>query len=316
MPDPISHQSVVPGAWVRQRLDNVVTELFPQYSRTQIQQWIKSGELTVDGQTSKASLRVMGGESINIESEIVVLKDEPEAIGIDIVYEDGDLLVINKPVGLVVHPGAGNRSGTLLNALLHHEPQLAELPRAGIVHRLDKDTSGLMVVARNAASEQRLIQQLSERSVRRIYHAVVYGTIRPAGRVDKPIGRHRNHRTKMAVSSTGKEAITSFTRLTQFTGHALVECSLLTGRTHQIRVHMQHLGCPLIGDATYGGQYRQSAIGGETLNGVLREFPRQALHATELSLIHPGRDIEMSWQQPVPEDMAHLLDALRDATGG
>ncbi len=305
----------VPHEFARERLDHAVSELLPQYSRSQIQVWIRTGELTVDGRQAKPSLLVAGGERILVASMTVELKDEPEPIAIDIVHEDADILILNKEAGLVVHPGAGNRVGTLLNGLLYHCPSLAQLPRAGIVHRLDKNTSGLMVVAKNSSSQNHLTKQLVSRTARRIYQAIVYGVPPAEGKVAEPVGRHRIHRVKMAVVPDGKEAATAFRRLRQLGEHALVECSLQTGRTHQIRVHMQHIGYPLVGDPTYGGHFRQPKSGSEHLLEVMGAFPRQALHAGELSIQHPGSGVSVSWQRQLPDDMQTLLAALEEEYG-
>jgi 23S rRNA pseudouridine1911/1915/1917 synthase len=310
MPVEISHQAKVPDNMARQRLDHVAALLFPQYSRSRLQSWIKSGGLKVNGEALRTGSRLFGGEHIAIEVVATEVTSEPEDIALDIVYEDEALLVVNKPMGLVVHPGAGNLDGTLLNALLFYCPSLDAVPRAGIVHRLDKDTTGLLVVAKTLESQHRLVQQLQDRSVKRIYEAVVYGTFDGPGRVDAPIGRHPSQRTKMTVRKDGKEAMTRFRVLKQFGEHTRLEVSLETGRTHQIRVHMQHIHRSLIGDKTYGGGYKIPRNGHPALLEALQLFPRPALHARELSLQHPLSDEGCHWSVPIPADLEGLLASL------
>jgi len=312
----IQHQDFIPKEMAFDRLDLVVAALFPQYSRSRLQTWIKSGELVVDGRPGKSKDRVSGGELIVIDAIAGTIEDKAENIPLDVVFEDESILVINKMAGVVVHPGAGNYQGTLLNALLHHSLILNEIPRAGIVHRLDKDTTGLMVVAKTLASQTSLVQQLQSRKVKRLYEAVVYGIPNADGIVDAAISRHRVHRTRMAVRVGGKEAITRYRVLRSFIAHSHMEFSLETGRTHQIRVHMQHLGFPLVGDPTYGGHFRTPKIGGEELAICLKEFNRQALHARELSFLHPGSGQQVTFSSPVPGDLKFLLDALDTAGSG
>jgi 23S rRNA pseudouridine1911/1915/1917 synthase len=287
-----------------ERLDKVLSKLVPQYSRSRIQQWIEAGHVTVDGQPGRAKATVLGDEDVIILPQAAA--DEhpfvPEAIPLTIAHDDPAILVIDKPDGLVVHPAAGNWSGTLLNALLHHYPASAGVPRAGIVHRLDKDTTGLMVVAKTLEAQTDLVRQLQARTVKREYLALVWGSPRIAGKVDASIGRHPRDRVKMAVSenATAKPAVTHYERLASgmLDGKpvSLVRCQLETGRTHQIRVHMQSLGFALVGDALYGKQH---------LTAV---FPRQALHAYRLGLIHPATGADMEWEAPLPPDMAALLN--------
>ena len=286
-----------------ERLDKVLSKLVPQFSRSRIQQWIESGHVTVDGAAARGKTTVLGGEAVHIEPQAAPEDHayQPEAIPLSIVHEDAAILILNKPDGLVVHPGAGNWSGTVLNGLLHHLPGIAGVPRAGIVHRLDKDTSGLMVVAKTLEAQTDLVRQLQARTVKREYLALVWGQPRAAGKVDTAIGRHPRERVKMAVSenATAKPAVTHYERLA--TGVlddklvSLVRCQLETGRTHQIRVHMQALGFSLVGDALYGKQH------------LTAYFPRQALHAYRLGLIHPVTGEDMAWQAPLPDDMAALL---------
>ena len=310
MPLNINHQEIVPEDLAFNRLDHVASALFPQYSRSRLQTWIKNGELVVDGQKRKSKDKVTGGELVAIQSSAIETTYEAQAIPLNVVYEDEHLLVVNKPSGLVVHPGAGNFDGTLLNGLLHHAEQLNGIPRAGIVHRLDKDTTGLLVVAKTLTTQHHLVQQLQARSVSRIYDAAVYGSLTRSGKVDQPIGRHSTQRTKMAVRPGGKPAITHYKVVRNFGEHSHIELALETGRTHQIRVHMQSISHPLIGDNTYGGGFKEPAHKDSGLLRVLREFKRPALHARELKLIHPATEQEMHWFAEIPVDMQTLLDDL------
>jgi 23S rRNA pseudouridine1911/1915/1917 synthase len=284
------------------RLDQALVRTFPQYSRNRLQAWLKSGHVLVDGARGGASRQVTGGERIEIAPPATPDATMPRAqrMPLKIVYEDRDLIVIDKPVGLVVHPGAGVPDRTLLNALLAHASELALVPRAGIVHRLDKDTSGRLVVARNVSAQANLAAQLAARSVRRVYLALVHGDPPAQGTIDAPIGRDTRARTRMAVSHRGKEARTRYRVLERFGSAALVECHLETGRTHQIRVHFQHIRHPLVGDPVY----RRGTRPGLALG-------RQALHAAELELIHPRNGKTLSWRAPLPRDMAKLLQELR-----
>lgn len=294
------------------RLDQVAAQLFPDFSRSQLQEWIKSGELQVNQKSAKAKDKLFGGELLTLETELKPKGEwQAEEIDLDIVYEDDHILVINKPAGLVVHPAAGNHQGTLLNALLNHNKNLELLPRAGIVHRLDKDTTGLMVVAKTLAAHNDLIAQLQERSVSREYEAVAIGTMTGGGCVDEPIGRHPKQRTMMAVVRDGKEAITHYRLVERFVGHTHLRLKLETGRTHQIRVHMAHIRHPLVGDHTYAGRFKIPKGSTDELIEVLKSFPRQALHAAQLGLIHPDTAEYMQWQAPLPEDFDLLLQALR-----
>lgn len=286
------------------RLDKALSAHLPQYSRSRLQQWIEEGRVSVDGKTAKVRETVYGDEKIIVLPQLAQSDQPylPEAIELDVVFEDDALIIINKPVGLVVHPGAGNWSGTLLNGLLHRWPQLAGVPRAGIVHRLDKDTSGLMVVAKTLTAQTDLVRQLQQRTVRREYLALVWGQPVSNGKVDAAIGRHPRERVKMAVStsSAARPALTHYQKLA--TGNldarpvALLQCQLETGRTHQIRVHMQSIGFPLVGDGVYGKQH------------LTVVFPRQALHAQRLGLVHPESGEDCGWSVPVPADMAALLE--------
>ncbi len=304
----------IPPELAGRRLDRALVELFPDYSRSRLGQWIREGQVRVDGQPRRApSHRIAGGEMVELEP-----RQEPnrewraQEIPLRILHEDEAILVIDKPAGLVVHPAAGNPDGTLLNALLHHAPELEAVPRAGIVHRLDKQTSGLLVVARTVTSHIRLVEQLQARTVKREYRAVVNGVMIAGGTVDAPIGRHRVDRKRMAVSGQGKPAITHYRVAQRFAAHTLLKVWLESGRTHQIRVHMAHIRHPLVGDPVYGGRLRIPAGCGDRLAGILRGFRRQALHAARLGLTHPASGKQMEWQMPLPEDMARLVEAMRE----
>ena len=295
-----------------QRLDQVASELFSDYSRSRLQAWIKSGELTVNGASGRAKDRLLGTEELALSATLQQeVEDAPEAIDLDVVFEDDQLLVINKPAGLVVHPAAGHASGTLLNGLLHHAPELEHLPRAGIVHRLDRDTTGLMVVARTLEAHNSLVAQLQDKTVYREYDAVVAGVMTGGGTVDQPLGRHPTDRKRQAVVPTGKPAVTHYRLQERFRGHTLIRVQLETGRTHQIRVHMAHIRYPLVGDPLYGGRPRFPKGGSDALREAIQSFPRQALHARRLGLVHPGTDEELLFEAPLPGDMNELLAVLR-----
>ena len=299
---------VVPAECAGLRLDQTLARLLPQHSRSRLQGWLREGRVLIDGLASAdAKRKVWGGEKIQVAvaADPREARDAAEDIALNVIHEDDDLLVVDKPAGLVVHPGSGNWQGTLLNALLHHAPQLTEIPRAGIVHRLDKETSGLLVVAKTLAAQTDLVRQLQAHSVKREYLALVHGQVVGPGIVDAPIGRHPTQRIKMAVvSGNGKEARTHYRVLERFAAATLLECRLETGRTHQIRVHMASIKHPLVGDPVYGKRGGASPL--------LTAFARQALHAWRLSLLHPGSQIEMNWETPMPADFAALLMALRE----
>ncbi|QIR05169.1 23S rRNA pseudouridine(1911/1915/1917) synthase RluD [Salinivibrio costicola] len=297
-----------------QRLDQAIAELFPDYSRSRIKTWIQAGQVCLDGEVmDKPRHKVMGGEAIQIQAEV---EDDnrwiPQDIPLDIVYEDDDLLVINKPAGLVVHPGAGCPDGTILNGLLYLYPEIGDVPRAGIVHRLDKDTTGLMVVAKTIPAQTRLVRALQKRKITREYEAIAIGNMTGGGLVDKPIGRHSTKRTHMAVHELGKPAITHYRVAEHFRGHTRLRLRLETGRTHQIRVHMAYLNHPLVGDPLYGGKAKPPRQADDVLVQALRQFKRQALHAAMLRLDHPVTGEQMEWHAPVPEDMVALTELLRD----
>jgi 23S rRNA pseudouridine1911/1915/1917 synthase len=313
MAETIRLRLTIPASMRGRRLDQALAGLLPDYSRSRLQQWIRAGQVTLDERIPQVRQRVRGGESVSIAAGLEEQTSAgPEAIPLDLVYQDSELLVIDKPAGLVVHPAAGNPAGTLLNALLHFDASLARLPRAGIVHRLDKQTSGLMVVARTLTAHKRLVEALQARRVRREYLSVVQGVLTAGGMVDAPIGRHPVDRKRMAVVPGGKEAITRYRVLERYRGHTLLRVQLETGRTHQIRVHMAHARCPVAGDPVYGGRQRLPRGAGEALQAALQHFSRQALHAARLELAHPASGEALAWQAPLPADMAQLIEVLRE----
>jgi 23S rRNA pseudouridine1911/1915/1917 synthase len=312
MNDSVSRRTMVPAEFEGQRLDKAAAEIWSDYSRSRIQRWIESGELTVDGAVAQPRLKLKGGETISIEAELeAVVEMRPESIPIDIVYEDADLIVIDKPAGLVVHPGAGNPGRTLLNALLNFDPALDRVPRAGLVHRLDKDTSGLLVVARNLTAHQRLVEMLEQRQIKRIYRAVCQTALTGGGLIDAPIDRNPRDRTRMMVREGGRESRTHYRLIERFRVHSQIELELESGRTHQIRVHMAHIRAPLVGDPVYGGRPRLPRRPGEELRRELQQFPRQALHARSLEFLHPGSNETVRFESPLPDDFERLLAALR-----
>jgi len=304
---------IIPERMTGQRLDVALSEMLPDYSRSKITDWIKSGEALINHKTFKPKDKVNGSEMVELTISQKQKNDwVGEDIPLNVVFEDEDIIVLNKAVGIVTHPGAGNWSGTLANALLYYEPKLATLDRAGIVHRLDKNTSGLMVVARNEKSQKYLVEQLQTHSVSREYSAIVYGHMVAGGTIDNPIGRDTKNRVKQAVSSHGKEAITHYRVIDRYQNHTHVKAILETGRTHQIRVHLSHIGHPLIGDIMYGGKVRFPRKADAILKEALVSFKRQALHARKLTLTHPISGELMSWKSPLPEDMLALLNVLND----
>lgn len=309
----ISLDVVVPTDYVGKRLDQVLALLFAGYSRSQLQRWVEAGYVKVNGKVVEAiRLKIKGGEHIQIEApQLEQTEWRAEALALPVIYEDESLIIVNKPAGVVVHPAAGNREGTLVNALLHHYPELAVLPRAGLVHRLDKETTGLLVIARTLTAFQDLVQQLQERKIKRDYFCIVKGEIISGGTVDAPLGRHPRQRTKRAVLASGKSAVTHYRllkRLKHFTG---LHVSLETGRTHQIRVHLMHLGYPIIGDPVYFGRRYIPKGASDELKAVLEKWHRQALHAQHLALMHPVSKEMVEWTAPLPDDLAELWAVLQ-----
>jgi len=305
----------VPLGAAGRRFDQALAEMFPDYSRSRLSGWVKSGAVTLDGVVAPPRQLLRGGELVRLQVELAVeVTSAPEDIALNIVHEDEHLLVLDKPAGLVVHPGAGNPAGTLLNALLHHDPKLAELPRAGIVHRLDKDTSGLMVVAKTLPTYTALVDLLSRHEVERQYEAVVLGTMVAGGTVDEPIGRSMGDRLRQAVrdEEDGKRAVTHYRLRERFRAHSLLQCQLETGRTHQIRVHMAHINHPLLGDPLYGGGLKLPKGASPELIAVMRGFRRQALHAERLAFEHPISGEPLQFQTARPADLENLIAALRD----
>ena len=308
----INLHAIVPAALAGKRLDQALVQLFPDYSRVRLQEWIRQQLILVDGHSRRPRDRLAGGETITLQATLTPQENwQAQAIPLTIIHEDDALLVVNKPVGLVVHPAAGNPDNTLVNALLNHAPALAQLPRAGIVHRLDKDTSGLLVVAKTLSAHTQLIKQLQARTVKREYQAIVTGHLIAGGTVDAPIGRHPLQRQKMAVLDFGKPAVTHYRVVERFAAHTRLKVQLETGRTHQIRVHMAHIRHPLVGDTTYGGRFQLPKHAGDALRQALRTFNHQALHAQRLGLMHPLTHEYQEWQTPLPPDLQQLLEALR-----
>jgi 23S rRNA pseudouridine1911/1915/1917 synthase len=294
------------------RLDVVLAELFPEYSRSRLKIWIEQGQVLINGETAKPKNKVVGDEQLQLVAQAIESESScvAENIPLDIIHQDEDIIVINKRAGLVVHPAAGHYTGTMQNALLYLDESLAAIPRAGIVHRLDKDTTGLMVVARNLSSHKYLVEQIQQHEVVREYQAVVHGVMTGGGMVDQPIGRHPHDRIKMAVRENGREAITHYRLLERFREHSHIRVQLETGRTHQIRVHMSHLRHPIVGDPVYAGRQRIPAGASPELIEYLQGFKRQALHAWKLSFVHPGHGEAVSFEAPMPEDMQRLIALL------
>lgn len=313
----ITLEKMIPDSLTHQRLDVALSQLFPDYSRSQIQHWIRDGYVQINNKViQKQRQTVQTGQHVLIHATITENTEwEAQAIPLDIIYEDATLIVINKPIGLIVHPGAGNPDQTLVNALLHYLPALSTIPRAGIIHRLDKDTSGLLVIAKTLPAHHALIKQMQAREIEREYRTIVHGHIISGGTIDLPMGRHPSHRTKMAVREMGKPAVTHYRVLEHFREHTLLAVKLETGRTHQIRVHFAHYNYPIVGDPTYGkrGQYHYPELS-EAAQTALKQFQHQALHAHKLALIHPETKKRMEWKAPLPDDFEELLMALRDDT--
>ncbi|MGI9250470.1 MAG: 23S rRNA pseudouridine(1911/1915/1917) synthase RluD [Pseudohongiellaceae bacterium] len=312
MNEQIEQQAKVPETLAGKRLDQIAARVFPDFSRARLQIWIKEGKLKVNDHPGKAKDKLAAGDHLHIIASLEAEGDwVAEPLPLNIVYEDADLLVLNKPAGLVVHPASGHPTGTMLNGLLHHHPELKNVPRAGIVHRLDKDTTGLLVVAKTLSSHHALVEQLQQRQVSREYEAIVQGVLTGGGTVDAPIGRHPKNHKKQAVNERGKEAITHYRVITRFRRHTHIGIRLETGRTHQIRVHSAHIKHPITGDPIYAGRRRQPANISSQLATALQKFQRQALHACRLTLTHPGSGKSMTWQAPLPEDFTALLNTLQ-----
>jgi 23S rRNA pseudouridine1911/1915/1917 synthase len=293
------------------RFDQALAILFPEHSRSRLKKWIDKNQVMVNGGFRRPRDRVEIGDVVSIDAEEAIVADwGAEALPLEIVHEDDDILVINKSANWVTHPGAGNWSGTVVNALLHYCPALENIPRAGIVHRLDKDTTGILIVAKTLEAQTQLVQQLQSRSVKRSYEAVVCGMVLSGGTIDAPIGRHPQERTKMAVVESGKTAVTHYRVLKKFMAHTHLKVELETGRTHQIRVHLSHIHYPIVGDKVYGGRLRLPPNSTEALRQMLQTFPRQALHAKALALTHPISGTAVGWEVPIPADMQALLAAL------
>lgn len=314
MSEKIQLDDVIPEELSGMRLDQALAKMFPDFSRGQLTKWIKGGDVSVDDKQLRPRDSVSGGEQVIINTELTT-QDESwtaEPITLDIVYEDDDVIIINKPAGMVVHPGAGNQQGTLVNALLAHAPQLANIPRAGIVHRIDKATTGLLMIAKTLQAHNSLVSQLQARTVVREYQAIAVGVMTAGGTVDEPIGRHHIDRKRMAVSHTGKPAITHYRVEQRFRAHTFIRCKLETGRTHQIRVHMAHIRHPLLGDPVYGGRFKIPKGMSESCREAIQGFRRQALHAGLLGFKHPSTGEDVSWQIDLPEDMQQILEKLSE----
>lgn len=317
MPPDRPRTAIIPPELAGLRVDQALARLFPDHSRTQLKQWLLAGRIRIDAATPAPRRKVAGGEHVELEPLAPPAPAwTPQPLPLAVLYEDEDLLVLDKPAGVVVHPGAGNPDGTLLNALLARDAALAALPRAGIVHRLDKDTSGLMVVARSRRAYTRLTAAIAARQVRRVYQAVVNGVVIAGGTVDAPLGRHPVHRTRMAVTARGRPAVTHYRVRRRFKAHTWLEVTLESGRTHQIRVHLAHLGHPLVGDRTYGGRPRPPAGADARTRTEIAGFPRQALHAGHLAFEHPAGGRPLEFRAPLPADIEVLLAALARAEDG
>ena len=308
-----THEITLPAALAGLRLDQALARSLPAYSRARLKSWIDAGAVRVEGRIPRARDTVLGGEHVLIQARLPAESSvTPEDLPVDVIFEDRAILVINKPAGLVVHPGAGNPAHTLQNALLALDPGLARVPRAGLVHRLDRDTSGLLLVARTVEAHTRLVAELAARQIERRYRAICVGVMTGGRTVDEPIGRHRTQRTRMAVRSDGRPAVTHLRVVQRFRAHTLVEATLETGRTHQIRVHLAHIGYPIVGDPVYGGRRRIPPASGPALLAALTSFKRQALHAVQLRLVHPQTGRKMEWEAPLPSDMLGLIAALEE----
>jgi len=312
---PVQHKLQIPADSAGQRLDQALAQLLPEYSRSRLKGWIESGEIRMDGEIRRPRDKVFGGETVLVDARLETeVAAEAQAIPLEIVHQDKYVFVVNKPAGLVVHPGAGNPDQTLQNALLAVDPKLAELPRAGIVHRLDKETSGLLIIARTLPAHTELVRMLEERAIHREYEAICKGVMTAGGTIDAPIDRHPVDRVKMAVRQGGRESVTHFRVIKRYRANTHVRVQLETGRTHQIRVHLTHAGYPIVGDRVYGGRLEMPKGATDELRAALREFPRQALHAAKLQLAHPVTGKPLECIAPLPDDMVQLLKVLaRDA---
>jgi 23S rRNA pseudouridine1911/1915/1917 synthase len=311
----IQSSITIPVEFNDSRLDVALGTLLPEYSRSKIQDWIKSGYVTVDGEILRSKDKVQTDQIVNINAiTTVVTTEQPQPIDLDVIYEDQDIIIINKPPGMVVHPGAGRADNTLLNALLYHYPELSNVPRAGIIHRLDKDTSGLLVVTRNLIAHTKLVSDLQERKIKREYIAIVNGVVTSGGTVEAAIGRHPTKRTLMAIQKNGRPSTTHYRVLNRFSAHTYLKVMLETGRTHQIRVHLTHIGYPVVGDPTYGRRIRMPKKCSELLRKTLESFKRQALHARHLELKHPCTGKAMEWTAEPPKDMKNLLHLLSETS--
>jgi len=307
----IQIDTVIPEEMSGKRLDQALAKLLPEHSRARLQGWIRDGYVLIDKKKMRPRDKIQGGEQVEIQAEIEVqVSASPENIPLEIIFEDEYLIIINKPAGLIVHPGAGNPQHTLMNALLHHDQKLDQVPRAGIVHRLDKDTSGLLVIARTPQSHTSLVKQLQTRDMHREYVTIVSGVMTAGGTIDQPIGRHPKHRTRMAIVKNGRTAITHYRIIRKYRHHTQLQVNLETGRTHQIRVHMTWYHHPIIGDPVYGAKKQLVKGMDSNLANIVTAFPRQALHARAIQLLHPHSDELMTWEAPIPEDITELIDSL------
>ncbi len=302
----------IPAELAGLRLDQALARMFPEYSRSRLKEWLLAGSITLDGAPKRPRDAVAGGEIVSLQPQTEAsVRAEPEPIALDVVFEDENLLVVNKPAGLVVHPGAGNPAGTLMNGLLHHAQTLEQVPRAGIIHRIDKQTSGLLLVAKTLQSHTSLVRLLADREISRHYLAVCNGVLTGGGTINEPIARHPVDRKRMSVQPKGKPAVTHYTVIERFRAFTFISVKLETGRTHQIRVHMAHINYPLVGDSVYGGRLRIPPKVTPELEAALRGFKRQALHAARLGFVHPKTGEFVEWEAPLPEDMAQLIEACR-----
>ncbi len=307
----IQIDTVIPEEMSGKRLDQALAKLLPEHSRARLQGWIRDGYVLIDKKIMRPRDKIQGGEQVEIQAEIEVqVSASPENIPLEIIFEDEYLIIINKPAGLIVHPGAGNPQHTLMNALLHHDQKLDQIPRAGIVHRLDKDTSGLLVIARTPQSHTSLVKQLQTRDMHREYVTIVSGVMTAGGTIDQPIGRHPKHRTRMAIVKNGRTAITHYRIIRKYRHHSQLQVNLETGRTHQIRVHMTWYHHPIIGDPVYGAKKQLVKGMDSNLANIVTAFPRQALHARAIQLLHPHSDELMTWEAPIPEDITELINSL------